>query len=179
MLYAVGAAAFLVGALLTRIVCGSRRGVADSEDPRNHKIRELEADLRTLQRQCGETEQELEEKTVEFDIAVETMQELRATLADRDMAVDDLNEELKSEAKKTRELRQVLQDRATQTIREQVRAEEAETELEVARAGSEAVMSEINRLQEERKNMTNTMRQLEDRLFHDDPVAEDSGQDQG
>ena len=68
---------------------------------------------------------------------------------------------------RTRELRQELQDRASETIRESVRAREAETELEVARAGSEAVLSEINRLQEERKDLTNTMRRLEENMLPD------------
>jgi uncharacterized membrane-anchored protein YhcB (DUF1043 family) len=173
MFAAVGGAAFVVGALCTFILMRLISGSSRKEDPRNHMIRQLEADLRAARRQVDDLEQALAEKTQEFDTAVENMQELRVKLADRDDEVEDLNAELKQESRKTRELRQELQERATQTIREQVRASEAETELEVARAGSEAVMSEITRLQEERINMTNTMRMLETQLMPEQPEEED------
>ena len=163
-LIAAGGIAFLLGCLLVRMVFGRSRPAAE-EDPRNHQIRELEADLRTVRRELDDTRTELEEKTTEFNTAVETLQDLRSTLNERESETAEMSEELKAAVAKTHELRRELQDRATETVREHVRAEEAETELEIARAGSEAVLSEIARLQEERKHLTDTMQTLSGRVF--------------
>jgi chromosome segregation ATPase len=173
MLMAISAVSFMVGALLMRAFSKPRQKESASEDPRNHQIREMEADLRTVRRQSAECEMALDNKIEEFDTAVTTMQELRATLAEREEEFNHLKSELKGSVSKTRELRTELQDRATETIREHVRAQEAETELEVARAGSEAVLSEISRLQEEQKNMTDTMRRLEDQMLPDEELFGD------
>ena len=172
-LVVIAAAAFVVGALVASILFKPSKRHKRSEDPRNHQIRQLEADLRTVKRQASEAEQALDLKIGEFEQSVETLREVRGTLADRDAELDALKTDLKGEVKKTRELRQTLQDRATETIREHVRAQEAETELEVARAGSEAVLGEISRLQEERKNLTNTMRQLEENLLPDEDLFDE------
>lgn len=167
---AVCAGSFVLGALLMRVSSPSANNQNEKEDPRNHRIRELEADLRTMGRRCEEAEQALDAKTEEFETAVQTLQDTKGQLIECQGELDSLREELKGSVGKTRELRQELQDRATETIRESVRAEEAETELEVARAGSEAVLGEISRLQEERKSMTDTMRHLEENLLSDEDM---------
>ena len=106
----------------------------------------------------------LEAKSQEFQTAVETLQGLRATMAEHASELEAVREENKGSVSKIRELRMELQERATQSVREHLRAEDEETELQVARAGSDAVMSEINRLQEERDRLTNTMRNLEEQV---------------
>lgn len=156
----LSAVSFVVGVLLMYVFSRPKKTKSVSEDPRNHQIREMEADLRTVRRQYADCGQALDTKTEEFDTVVATMQELRATLVKREEELEEAKSSLKGSVAKTRELRTELQDRATETIREHVRAEEAETELEVARAGSEAVISEISRLQEEQKTMTDTVRRL-------------------
>jgi chromosome segregation ATPase len=169
MLMAVAGLGFVVGAILMRTVTSPKEKVKVSEDPRNHRIREMEANLRTTQREFADIELELEEKTADLNTAVETLQGLRANIAEREEELAKLTGDLNGSVMKTRELRIELQDRATETIREQVRAEEAETELDIARAGSEAVLSEISRLQEERKSLTDSMRSLD----IDDPFLAD------
>jgi chromosome segregation ATPase len=180
MLMAVGALGLVVGALIMHTFTKSAGKMQVSEDPRNHRIREVEAELRTVHRQFADCEQALEEKTEEFNTSVETLQELRvtleefrATLAEREEDLSKLKGELKGSVTKTRELRTELQDRATETIREQLRAEEAETELDVARAGSEAVLSEIGRLQKEHKKMTDTMTGIEDPFLADEDFLDE------
>lgn len=168
MLIAAAAGAFLVGVVIARLIFKERDRA--EEDPRNHRIRELEADLRSLRRKYEESEDVLERTTTDFNIAVEELRTSKNNAIDKDEEIDRLSAELKHSVIRTRELRQELQDRASETIREHVRAREAETELEVARAGSEAVLSEINRLQEERENLTNTMRKLEENMFADDEL---------
>ena len=166
---AIAGLGFVVGALLMRTITSPKEKVGVSEDPRNHRIREMEAGLRTAQRQFADIGQALEEKTAELNTAVETLQGLRATITEREEELAKLTGDLKGSVTKTRELRIELQDRATETIREQVRAVEAETELDIARAGSEAVLSEISRLQEDQKNLTDSMCSLD----VDDPFLVD------
>jgi hypothetical protein len=166
--------AFVVGFLLARLFSGSRGKPSDTEDPRNHRIRELEADLRTVNRELVECTAALDVKTADFDTAVQTLQGVRLELVACQEQLAEMKLELKDEMSKTRGLRTELQDRASETIRHKVRASEAETELDVSRAGSEAVLSEISRLQEERKTMTDTMRHLEDHLLPDDGMLSES-----
>jgi len=157
---AIGAAGFIVGCVLTRVLHNSGQKSGKHEDPRNHRIRELEADLRSVKRQLEGSEEELAATNEEFKTAVATLQHLRANAAEKDEKIAQLEKGVKESVAKTRELRKELQDRAAERLHEHVRAMQAETELEVTRAGSEAVMSEINRLQEERKHMTSTMKAL-------------------
>jgi len=170
LLGAAAAAGFFAGCLIVLLFSGSSRKSSRQEDPRNHRIRELEADLRSVTRQLEDAEAALAEKTSEFNMSVETLQDLRVTLTEREARIDVLEVDLKGSVSKTRQLRQELQDRATETVREHVRAEEAETELEVARAGSEAVLSEITRLQEEQKHLTDTVRTLGTDLLPDEEL---------
>ena len=172
MMLAIGAAGFIVGCVLTRVLHNSGQKSGKHEDPRNHRIRELEADLRSVKRQLEGSEEELAATNEEFKTAVATLQHLRAKVAEKDEQLEKLDHDLKGSVAKTRELRKELQDRAEDRLREHVRAMQAETELEVTRAGSEAVMSEINRLQEERKHMTNTMKALGDHFKADSELAD-------
>jgi chromosome segregation ATPase len=164
LLSAYCAASFIVGCIVVRVFSGAANDPTKTEDPRNHTIRELEADIRLVRREHADAQQALEEKTQEFQTAVETLQSLRVSMAEIESEREGLREENKSSVSKIRELRLELQERATQSVREHLRAEDAETELQVARAGSDAVMSEINRLQEERETLTNTMRNLEEQV---------------
>jgi chromosome segregation ATPase len=164
LLSAFCAASFIFGCLVMRAFSGGRADRTKTEDPRNHTIRELEADIRLVRREHAEVQQALEDKSQEFQTAVETLQGLRATMVERESELEKLREENIGSVKKIRELRTELQDRATQSVREHMRAEDAETELQVARAGSDAVMSEITRLQEERDQLTSTMRNLEEQV---------------
>ena len=71
-----------------------------------------------------------------------------------------LKEDLKISCAKTVELRQELTDRAEQTIRGQLELDEMKTELQVTKAGTDAVLDEINRLNQEREELSDTVRGL-------------------
>ena len=172
LMLAIGAAGFVVGCLLMYVLHKSAKKSSKREDPRNHRIRELEADQRAVKRQLDGCEEELAATNAEFKTAVATLQHLRTKLAEGDTKIEQLEKDLKGSVAKTRELRTELQDRAAEGVREHVRARQAETELEVTRAGSEAVMSEIIRLQEERKHMTNTMKALGEHLMPDNEFSD-------
>jgi septal ring factor EnvC (AmiA/AmiB activator) len=87
------------------------------EDPKNRKIRQLLADVKLATRQLEEVEEELDTRRSEFEEAVTTMQELRATLATRDQELATMRSELRDEVRKTRKLREDLTDQAADTHR--------------------------------------------------------------
>ena len=143
------AVSFVAGAVFIRMVSGRDTARKTGEDPRNHRIRELEADLRLAQRRLEEYTDQLETKTREVDDSMATVHDLNALLEERQSEVEVLRGEVKGAVQKTRELRRELTDRAEETLREHVRAKEAQTELEVVRAGSDALVSEFTRVQQE------------------------------
>jgi len=139
----------LTALLLTWLAVRRKQWQADTrEDPRNSKIRQLDADLRLANRQLEEVQEQLQKRVSEFEQSVTTLQEVRAELSARSAEASSLREDLQDEVRKTRELRQELTDQAQERLREQVIRREAETQLEVVQAGSEAVMDEFSRLRE-------------------------------
>jgi septal ring factor EnvC (AmiA/AmiB activator) len=167
---ATGAACFVVGVILTILVKYLSGRNPAYEDPRNHRIRELEADLRATRKSLTEKEQALEQKSTECTAAVCALQELKTTLTARDKRISDLNSDLQGALEKINDLRRELQDRAAERVHERIRAEAAVTELEVERAGSEAVMTEITRLQQEREELTARMQKLGGIMLLDDEL---------
>lgn len=144
---------------------GNRRapiGAADAGAA--HRVRALEADLRVAQRKAEEAELALEKHREESDALKARLAEVEQQLADRDGDTQSLRQKLADECSKTQKLRQELTDRAEETIRASVRVKDAETELSVARAGSDAVMDQIQRLAAEREELTGRLRALQSEL---------------
>jgi methyl-accepting chemotaxis protein len=173
LLAVAGASCFVMGCLLTLLLSSVRGRKEDCEDPRNHTIRSLEADARTARREINELRDKFEAKTEEFNTSVATLQDLRGSLSDKDSCIEKLEADLKESVRKTRELRVELQERAAQSLRDSMRAEEAATEAEVARAGSEAVMGEIGRLQEERQRLSEEFGRMGESLLPDEALFGD------
>ena len=149
MLIGAVAGAFVLGFVFARLLSGKGRSKVVAEDRRDHRIRELEADLRLANRKLEESAVQLETTTQEFDQSMATVHDLSALLAERDEEVQGLRTEVKGAVQKTRELRRELTDRAEETMREHVRAKEAQDELDIVRAGSDALVSEFERVQQE------------------------------
>ncbi|NND55080.1 MAG: hypothetical protein HKN56_08945 [Gammaproteobacteria bacterium] len=145
----VAAAAFVLGFVFARFVHGSRRIAVTGEDRRDRRIRELEVDLRLTERKLEDAEHKLESTAEEFDQSMATVVDLNALLEERDSQVQELRSEVKGAVRKTRELRRELTERAEETMREHVRAKEARDELDVMRAGSDALVTEFERVQQE------------------------------
>jgi len=142
--YPMGVAAgvaFMGGIVFGRLA--RSKSAAKTEDPRNKVIRQLEADLKVAQKRLADSETLLARKAEEVEQGMATLTDLQSELNQRDREAARLRDELKNAVIKTRELRQVLTDKAEQTLREQVKAKEALTELEVVRAGTEAMYDEI------------------------------------
>lgn len=149
VLAAACAGSFVLGVLFARLIFRSGKVTDKRQDPRDHHIRQLEADLRLVRRKLEESTLQLETRSEEFDQSMATVHDLNSLLEQRNHEVEDLRKEVKGAVKKTRELRRELTDRAEETLREHVRAKEAETELDVVRAGSDALISEFTRAQQE------------------------------
>ena len=149
LLLAAAAAAGLVLGLCLPRMSGGKGPVSLKEDRRDSHIRQIEADLRVTQAKLKEATDKLESSQEEYDEYANTVYDLEAVLAERDQEVEELRQEVKKSIGKTKELRVELQERATETIREHARANEIETELEVVKAGSDLLDSELTKMREE------------------------------
>ena len=110
ILYTIGA--FLVGYLLSSIFSriGSRYRVT-KRDPRDDRIRELEAELRIAQGSSDKTMTEverLEEQLKETTIGIERRD---TVISEQQARLERAQVDLKESVKKTRELRAELADR--------------------------------------------------------------------
>ena len=146
----IGVAAFVAGyvvAMVGRAV--SNRVKQEREDPRDHQIRALEADLRLAERQASEHDTQTSGAQKQIEQAMAETQKLQAAVVAADAQIIKLKQDLKTSCEKTVELRQELTDRAEQTIRGRVQLDDLKTELQVAKAGTDAVLDEINRLNQE------------------------------
>lgn len=130
--------AFLLGwiaaTLLQRVRSVFRRR---RQDPRDLRIRSLEADVRVANTATEKAKTALAETSG-------AMSELRAKLKNQDIAlerqartIEQLREDLKDSVRKTRALRTELAARASENIRSEVRLREVETELSIAHASTD------------------------------------------
>ena len=134
------AAAFVLGWLVAKFgTFISNRAKAKSRDPRDDRIRSLEADHRV-----AHTDAQKAKDTV--DGLKKELRENQETAENRDKVIDEqmtmisqLRSDLKESVKKTRELRAELSDRATESVRSEVKLREVETELEVSRASTDMI----------------------------------------
>ena len=142
ILYTAGA--FFVGWLLSAI---SSRMTAKYEarkrDPRDDRIRSLEAELRVAN-------SELEKVTAKNAQLDESLKDANAGNEKRDnvishqqQRIEELTRNLKDSVIKTRELRAELSERATENIKSEMKIREVETELEVAQASTDMIATGV------------------------------------
>ena len=138
------AAAFVLGWLLAKLGSFlSHRARMKQRDPRDDRIRSLEAEQRIAVSDAAKAREDLE--TTKVDLT-----ETQTFLADRDKAfteqmdvIAQLKSDLKDSVRKTRELRAELQERATENVRSEVKLREVETELEVSRASVDLISTGV------------------------------------
>jgi chromosome segregation ATPase len=143
ILFAIGGA-FVLGCILAMIVSRLSAGSkVTKQDPRDARIRALEAELRVA-----------ESKTVDSRTDVEKLQdELKETtvgLERRDLVItkqqsklEKVSTDLKESVLKTRELRSELTERATQGMHAEAKIREVETELSVAQASNDMIATGV------------------------------------
>ena len=114
-----------------------------TRDPRDDRIRSLEAEHRIARTDSGKANEEVESLTKELSENKDSI-EARDNVLDEQMAtIAQLRTDLKDSVKKTRELRAELTDRATESVRSEVKLREVETELEVTRASTDLIATGV------------------------------------
>ena len=137
-------AAFLLGWILSSISSrlGSRHR-ATKRDPRDDRIRSLEAELRIAQADTGKTKtalESLEDQLKETTAGLETRD---LVITEQQSKIDKITRDLKDSVLKTRELRAELADRAAQSVHAEAKIREVETELSVAQASTDLIATGV------------------------------------
>ena len=136
--------AFLLGWLLSSLSASlGSRSKARKRDPRDDRIRSLEAEHRIAKSDADslkETVIGLEQQLEEVSDGIEKRDNV---ITHQQGKIDKLNIDLKESVMKTRELRAELSDRATENLRSEVKLREVETELEVAQASTDLIATGV------------------------------------
>lgn len=143
LLYLVGGG-FFVGWLTGKIGAWfGRRFKATNRDPRDVRIRSLEAELRIARsdlKRATDSGDEQQRSVTEAEKQVAARDE---TIAKLESTITQLRADLRDSVQKTRELRAELSERATESLKSEVRLREVETELSVVQASSELMSTGV------------------------------------
>lgn len=136
--------AFLLGWILSSI--SSRMGSskrASKRDPRDDRIRSLEAELRIAQTELGHKKESVEQLEKDLETASADIEKRDKVISHQQRRVDELKKDLKDSVMKTRELRAELSQRAEESVRSEVKLREVETELSVAQASTDMIATGV------------------------------------
>ena len=140
----IAAVTFLLGWVLATFYSSLRqRFRVKKRDPRDDRIRELEAEIR-----IGSSEREklagsikrLEEELQESQASAETRDNV---ISQQQSKLDQMHTDLKDSVIKTRELRSELTERAAENVQAEVKLREVETELSVAHASTDMISTGV------------------------------------
>ena len=142
MYVAIGA--FVLGWLVAKVSAAlARKFQAKKRDPRDDRIRSLEAEVRIAESNAAKAGDELGK-------VKERSEDLEKRVSDRDIAIasqsekiDQLKSDLRDSVKKTRELRYELSSRAEQNVRSEAKLREVETELSVTQASADMIATGV------------------------------------
>lgn len=138
------AGTFLLGWILSSIssAIGARHR-AKERDPRDDRIRELEAEVRIARSEAkknSEDSEGLEEKLKETTVGLERRD---FVITDQQSKIEQVKKDLRESVLKTRELRAELADRATESVHAEAKIREVETELSVAQASTDMIATGV------------------------------------
>ena len=143
LIYVAGGA-FLLGYLVAKIgAFFGNKFTASRRDPRDDRIRSLEAELRVAQTDAEKARWDLDERSRQVADEKELVSERDTAIATLTAKVSQLRQDLKESVKKTRELRAELSDRATESVKSEARIREVETELSVAQASTDLIATGV------------------------------------
>jgi len=136
--------AFLLGWLLSSIAgsMGSRFK-ARKRDPRDDRIRSLEAENRVAQSQVESLTEKVEELEKDVESTNDGIEKRDNVISHQQEKLNKTNSDLKDSVLKTRELRSELSERATENIKSEVKLREIETELDVAQASTDLIATGV------------------------------------
>lgn len=138
------AGAFVLGWILSMISSAiGNRVTARKRDPRDDRIRSLEAELRIAQSEATKTKETLEQVEKERNEALEGSEKRDSVISHQQEKIDALKKDLQDSVRKTRELRAELTDRATENVKSEVKLREVETELSIAQASTDLIATGV------------------------------------
>lgn len=132
-------------------------------DPRDDRIRSLEADLRVAHSSLEKVKAQLEERGKELTETQKLVTVRDASFGELEDTITRLRDDLKDSVKKTRELRAELTERAAENVRSAVKLREVETELSVAQASTDLLstgMLDYNEPENEEKSADESFEEL-------------------
>ena len=119
------------------------RFAAKKSDPRDGRIRSLDADVRVAQTDAEKSREDLEQRDKELAEQQPIAEQRDAKIKEQAQTIARLRADLKDSVKKTRELRAELSDRATENVRSEVMLREVQTELSVAHASTDMIATGV------------------------------------
>ena len=143
LLYVAGGA-FLLGWLVGKI--GAFLGAqfqSRKRDPRDDRIRNLDAELRIAQSDAEKSQEEVTRLTEELTAEKERIERRELVIVTQKQSITELRSDLKESVKKTRELRGELSNRAAENVKSEVKLREVETELSVAQASTDLIATGV------------------------------------
>jgi chromosome segregation ATPase len=136
--------AFLLGWILSSI--SSRMGSvtrAKKRDPRDDRIRSLEAELRIAQNELAQVKESAEQLEKDLEASAADIGKRDKVISHQQRHVEELKKDLKDSVLKTRELRAELSERAEESVRSEAKLREVETELSVAQASTDMIATGV------------------------------------
>jgi chromosome segregation ATPase len=144
LLMYVAGGALLLGWLVAKISGALANKIqARKRDPRDDRIRNLEAELRIAQTDAEKAKAQVEEQMVTIEEERERSTRRDTIISDQQEKISALRRDLKDSVKKTRELRHELSHRAEENVRSEVKLREVETELSVAQASTDLIATGV------------------------------------
>lgn len=140
----IASGTFLLGWILASISGALRaRHQAKKRDPRDDRIRALEAELRIAKSESMNSRssvEKLEDQLKETTIGLERRDHV---ISKQQSKLEKVSVDLKDSVLKTRELRTELTDRATENVHAEAKIREVETELSVAQASTDMIATGV------------------------------------
>lgn len=121
---------------------GSRSRAKD-RDPRDDRIRSLEAELRVAQSDSEKSRSNLEKLEDELKETTIGIERRDFVITEQQSKLERVSADLKDSVLKTRELRAELADRATESVHAEAKIREVETELSVAQASTDLIATGV------------------------------------
>ncbi len=138
------AGAFLLGWLLSYI--SSKLGSkyrARKRDPRDDRIRSLQAELRVAQGNSEKSDENLDKLEERLKETIVGLERRDHVITEQQSKIDGVSRDLKDSVVMTRELRAELADRATENLQAKAKIREVETELSVAHASKDMLTTGV------------------------------------
>jgi len=136
--------AFLLGWILAAINARiGNKTRARKRDPRDVRIRSLEAELRVSNADLREFRKKAEKLAKELEHAAEGAEKRDNVITHQQDKLHATTKDLKDSVMKTRELRAELSDRATENVKSEVKLRDIETELSVAQASTDLIATGV------------------------------------